>query len=325
MKAFSGLLLDLYRQVQTTRPAEFQEQALDAVREVLAFDSALWGTGVMGPQGATVHSACVYRQPPEMMENWERIKQHDTVSFEAFSRIGQTVNAALTTDPTWQSRFHPDAMAHVKRFGMEHVLATIVADPVLRLFTAISFYRADPAQPFTEAERLFKQYLVPHLAEAWNTNRFNFMHLARNDSTLPDHGRAICDRKGVLYNASQNFAELMVTEWRDWQGPQLPGVLLATLCDARQRKYTGLGIVATIKPLGDMLLLGVRKKSVVDQLSPRELEVARRFGRGMAYRKIAVELCIAPATVRNHLQAIYSTLGVSNKVEMARIIVEADE
>jgi DNA-binding CsgD family transcriptional regulator len=325
MKAFSGLLLDLYRLGQTTRPAEFQKQALDAVREVLAFDSALWGTGVMGPQGAIVHSACVYRQPPEMMENWERIKQHDTVSFEAFGRIGQTVNAALTTDPAWQSRFHSDAMAHVKRFGMEHVLATIMADPVLGLFAAVSFYRADSAQPFSEAERLFKQNLVPHLAEVWNTNRFNFMHVAHNDSALPDHALAICDRKGVLYNASQNFARLMFIEWRDWQGPQLPGVLLGILNDTRKRRYTGLAIVATIKPLNDMLLLGLRKKSVVDQLSPRELEVARRFARGMEYRKIAVELNIAPATVRNHLQAIYSTLEVSNKVEMARIMVEADD
>ena len=325
MKAFSGLLLDLYRLGQTTRTAEFQKQALDAVREVLPFDSALWGTGVMSPQGAIVHSACVYRQPPEMMESWERIKQHDTVSFEAFGRIGQTVNAGLTTDPAWQSRFHPDAMAHVKRFGMAHVLATIIADPVLGLFTAVSFYRAHSAQPFTETERLFKQNLIQHLAEAWNTNRFNFMHVARNDSALPDHARAICDRKGVLYNASQNFAKLMFIEWRDWQGPQLPGVLLATLNGTRPRQYTGLGIVATIKPLNDMLLLGVRKKSVVDQLSSRELDVARRFAQGMEYRKIAVELNIAPATVRNHLQAIYSTLGVSNKVEMARVIVEADE
>ncbi len=325
MKAFSDLLLVLYRQAQTTSPAEFQRLALDAIREVLAFDSALWGTGVMGQQGAIVHSACVYRQPPEMMQNWEHIKQHDTVSFEAFSRMGQTVNAALTTDPAWQSRFHPDAMAHVKRFGMEHVLSTIIADPVLRLFTAVSFYRADPVQRFTESERLLKQNLMQHLVEVWNTNRFNFMHAARNGSSLPEHVRAICDRKGVLYNASQNFAGLMSSEWPQWSGPQLPDVLLTSVVGKEARHYTGHAIVATIKPLNDMLLLSVRKKSMLDQLSPRELEVARHFGRGMDYRKIALELNIAPATVRNHLQAIYSTLGVSNKVEMARIMSEAED
>jgi DNA-binding CsgD family transcriptional regulator len=325
MEAFSGLLLVLYRQAQIVPPTEFQIRALDAAREALAFDSALWARGAMEPDGGIVHAACVYRQPPDMLENYERIKQHDTLSFEAFSRMGQTVNAALTTDPHWQARFHPDAIAHVKRYGMEHVLATITAEPVLRLFTAVSFYRANPEQPFTEAERLFKQNLMPHLAETWNINRFNFMHSPHNEGIQSGHARAICDKKGVLNNASQGFEELMLAEWPDWHGPQLPGVLLDTLSGTGRCQYTGQVIVGTIKALNDMLLFGVRKISAVDQLSPRELEVAERFGRGMDHRKIAEELHIAPATVRNHLQAIYAKLGVSNKVEMARIIIEAEE
>lgn len=260
-----------------------------------------------------------------MIENYERIKHHDTVGFEAFSRLGRTLNAALTTDSYWQTRFHPDAMAHVKRYGMEHVLATIIADPVLRLFTAVSFYRADPGQPFTETERIFKQNLMPHLAEGWNINRFNFMHSLRKDGTQPDHARAICDKKGVLHNASQSFASLMLAEWPDWQGPQLPSVVLDTLSGEGLRKYNGHGIVIKIKELNDMLLISVRRKSTVDQLSQREFDVARRFGRGMNFRKIADELHIAPVTVRNHLQAIYTKLGVGNKVELARLIHEMEE
>jgi DNA-binding CsgD family transcriptional regulator len=204
-------------------------------------------------------------------------------------------------------------------------LTTHVADPVLRLFTAVALYRADPARPFTEAERLFKQNLMPHLVEAWNSNRFNFMHSRRHDDRQSDHARAICDKKGVLYNACQNFAGLMFAEWPDWQGPQLPRALLNALSGKEQQHFTGRGIVATIKSLNDMLLLGLRKKSTVDQLSRRELEVARCYGQGLDYREIAKELHIAPVTVRNHLQAIYATLGVSNKVEMSRVILGADE
>lgn len=325
MEAFSGLLLKFYRQSQIIPPSEFQTRALDAAREALAFDSAVWVTGVMGAEGGIVHSACVYRQPPDMMENWERIKQHDVLSFEAFSRLGQTINAALSTDPYWQPRVHPAITAHTKRYGMEHILATIIAEPVLRLFSAVSFYRANPAQPFTETERLFKQSLMPHLAEAWNTNRFNFMHFSRNDGTQPGQARAICDKKGVLYNASQGFEELMLAEWPDWRGPQLPGVLLDTLSGKEPLQYAGHVIVATIKALNDMLLLSVRGKSTMDQLSPRELEVAKRFGQGMDFRKIADELHIAPKTVRNHLQAIYAKLKVSDKAEMTRIIFEAED
>lgn len=324
MEAFSDLLLRLYRQAQIIPPTEFQTSALDAAREALFFDSAVWATGAMRPEGAIIHTVTVYRQPPDMMENYERIKQHDTLGFETFSRMGQTINAALTTDPDWQARHHPDVMAHIKRYGMEHVLTTHIAEPTLRLFTGVAFYRANPEQPFIEAERQFMQNLMPHLAETWNSNRINFMHSTSNEGTQPGHARAIYDKKGVLHNATQNFDGLMLAEWPDWHWPQLPQILLDTLSSEERHQYTGHAIVATIKALNDMLLLNVREKSTVDQLSPREFDVARRFGRGMDFRKIADELHIAPVTVRNHLQAIYSKLGVDNKVEMARIIFEAE-
>lgn len=51
MEAFSGLLLRLYRQAQNIPPTEFQTRTLEAAREEIAFDSALWATGVMGPEG----------------------------------------------------------------------------------------------------------------------------------------------------------------------------------------------------------------------------------------------------------------------------------
>ena len=325
MKAFSNLLLGLYRQTHTTPPAQFQTQVLDAVREVLAFDSALWATGVMGQQGAVVHSICVNRQPPEMMQNWEQIKQHDAVNFEAFNHCGQTINAALTTDPKWQARFHPDALAHVKRYGMEHVLATINADPLLHVFTAVSFYRADVAQPFTEAERLLKQNLMPHLIEVWGLNRFSFLHAPRSGSAQQNHARAICDKTGVIYNASPDFAALMQLEWPDWHGPQLPDVLTGGASEAAQRHYSGHSAVVTIKSLDNMLLLSVRRKCAVDRLSRRELEVAQQFAKGLEFREIADQLNIAPTTVRNHLQAIYARLAVSNKVELARMILEAEK
>lgn len=326
MEVFSGLLLRLYRQAQNVHPSEFQTRALDAVQEVLAFDSALWATGVIGPEGATPHAILVYRQPPDMMENWGRIKPRDTLIFEAFDNLGRTVNAALASDPYWQARFKPDMMAHVKRYGMEHTLTTMISIPLLRLYTAVSFFRATPEHPFTEAERLFKQNLMPHLAEAWNLNRFNFLHASQDSRVHTGRARAICDKKGVLYNASQRFEELMLAEWPDWSGPQLPGVMLDTLSGRERRRYTGHAIVGTIRSLlDDMLLFSLRRKSAVDQLSPRELEVAMRFGRGMDFRKIADELHIAPVTVRNHLQAIYATLGVSNKIEMAHIILEVED
>lgn len=57
-------------------------------------------------------------------------------------------------------------------------------------------------------------------------------------------------------------------------------------------------------------------------LSRRELTVAQRYASGETYREIASALHIAPATVRNHLAAIYRKLGVRNKPGLIRALPE---
>lgn len=318
MKVFSDLLLELYRLAQDAPAADFQTQVLEAVREKLAFDSAVWATGVIEPEGATPHAIFVYRQPPDMIENWGRIKPRDTLIFEAFKQVGQTINGALGSDPCWQARFGADMKALIKRYGMEHTLMTMTATPQLQLYTAVSFFRADPGHPFTEAERLLKQNLLPHLAEAWNISRFGFVNSARNNITQLSHGRAISDSQGVLYNADRNFTGFILAEWPDWVGPHLPAALMKTLAGNNPRRYTGRHTVVSVEKLDNLELLSARHISAIDVLSSRERAVAALFAKGADYRSIADTLHIAPTTVRNHIQHIYAKLGVSNKIEMAR-------
>lgn len=319
MKTFSDLLLEIYRLAQDAPAEEFQARALDAVREKLAFDSALWATGVIGPEGATPHAIFVYRQLPDMIEEWGRIKPRDTIIFEAFNNLGRTVNAALGSDPDWQTRFCADMKTHIKRYGMEHTLMTMLEIPLLRLYTAVSFYRADPKRPFSEEERLFKQNLMPHLAEAWNMSRFAFVSSDRNYGKS-NFGRAICDSQGVLYNADRNFTGFMLAEWPGWSGPQLPSELLKMLSGSSLRRYVGCRSVISAKTFNHMELLSAREISAVDNLSSREHEVARQFAMGMDHRAIADALHISPTTVRNHLQNIYTKLGITNKIELARLL-----
>lgn len=55
-------------------------------------------------------------------------------------------------------------------------------------------------------------------------------------------------------------------------------------------------------------------------LSPREAEVARLFGLGLSYKEVARALDASPATVRHHLRQAYAKLGISSKVQMARVV-----
>lgn len=320
MKDFNDLLLELYRLAQNAPAPEFQTQAMDRMREVLDFDSAFWATGVVEPDvGVTAHTSFLYRQPLEMLESWVRINQRDELAFEAFRQQGTTINAALC-GADWQARFSPEGRKHINRYGMAHGLATIIAEPVLQIWTGVSFYRADPQRPFTEHERLLQQNLTPHLSEAWNISRFAFVDSARNGGMPASQGRAICDAKGVLYNADRNFTRLMIAEWPKWKGPHLPTEVLMVSPAIGSRRYVGRRTSVAVETLHGMELLTARERSAIDELSSREYEVATLFAKGADYRAIASTLHLSPMTVRNHLQNVYTKLSISNKIQLLQII-----
>ncbi len=56
---------------------------------------------------------------------------------------------------------------------------------------------------------------------------------------------------------------------------------------------------------------------LLDQLSPRELEILRLLVRGLENAEIASELGISPRTAKNHLSKILAKLIVSNRVQAA--------
>jgi DNA-binding CsgD family transcriptional regulator len=203
---------------------------------------------------------------------------------------------------------------------MAHALSTVIAEPILQLWTGIALYQSDANRPFTEQARADMQELVPHLSEAWNISRFALMDPSRDNAMSARYGRAICDRQGVLYNADQNFADLLLEEWPDWRGPRLPQELLEMVPAVGKRPYIGRHIAVSSETVHNMKRLSVRRRTVVDTLSAREHEVAALFATGANFRSTADSLHIAPVTVRNHLRQVYAKLGITNKLELARLM-----
>jgi DNA-binding NarL/FixJ family response regulator len=66
--------------------------------------------------------------------------------------------------------------------------------------------------------------------------------------------------------------------------------------------------------------LRIRSVSPLDQLSPRERQVATLFARGASAKAIAEQLGVAPTTARNHLQNLYAKLGVSQRAELLAVV-----
>lgn len=315
---FSRLVLMLYQGCREQPVADFREWAFERVRSVLPFDSALWMTGVLHPDGnATFHTRYLYRQPLQLLADWAATQKRDTFTQKVFADSGTTFSCVTSRD------FRPEMSQHARRYHIEHILATTRIDPVASLHELISIYRADLNKPFSEEERLFQQALVPHLAETWRLNRMKALNQASQPLYASISQSAAADDKGVLHLIDPGFTHLLKVEWPAWRGPRLPDELLAQI-KGKQQRFTGKTIVVSLSKLDELLLLRGRKRSRLDTLTQREREVAMQFSNGRSHKEIAQSLDISPATVRNYLSKIYRRLDIGNKAALAHILKEQD-
>lgn len=63
----------------------------------------------------------------------------------------------------------------------------------------------------------------------------------------------------------------------------------------------------------------VERRSVMQKLTPRELEISGLAAEGLRSREIAAQLGITPGTVKLHLHSVYSKLNITTRVELANI------
>ncbi len=79
------------------------------------------------------------------------------------------------------------------------------------------------------------------------------------------------------------------------------------------------------EPLPEPMHIGpepVATPSPADGLTQREREVALLVADGLRSREVAERLGIASQTVKSHLKTIFDKLGVRNRVELARRLVQ---
>jgi DNA-binding CsgD family transcriptional regulator len=77
------------------------------------------------------------------------------------------------------------------------------------------------------------------------------------------------------------------------------------------------------EPLPEPVNLGEEPQAApADGLTQREREVALLVADGLRSREVAERLGIASQTVKSHLKTIFDKLGVRNRVELARRLVQ---
>jgi DNA-binding CsgD family transcriptional regulator len=89
---------------------------------------------------------------------------------------------------------------------------------------------------------------------------------------------------------------------------------------ARPASATSRMAAELIAACGDVRTPGLATGEVSERLTRRELEIAGLAAAGASSREIAARLVLSVRTVDNHLQNVYSKLGVTSREELAEIL-----
>lgn len=304
------LLLKLHHGCRKQAVEAFPHWAMALVREFIPNSAWFWGSGCEIDGEIIVHAFMFDNIPPESMQTWEQYKHLDIFAMRQLEQrnVVHNITYEMLKDAEIYHLLH-------HKLGVEQMLGIYAYKPSCGLYDAISLYRSDPMNPFSEEERQAMQCLVPHLIE---TRHINYLeHQSPGMQRAQQQALAAADGKGVIHVAEDGFVELIRREWPQWHGPRLPEPLCK---EYAAQRYVGKTIAVHFMPVLDMFLLKARPRTAVDDLSKRELEIARHFGGGLTNKEIAREVDLSPATVRNHLSSIYLKLGVDNKAELATLL-----
>jgi DNA-binding CsgD family transcriptional regulator len=321
LESVNDLIAGLYRYGRDVPIGDFQRWALERLREVIAFDSAAWGTSSESPR--SINAVHLHVQPREVIEAYVRDgwQAKDFLRAACVANPGVAVNVADLMSPAgWRrtAMYRQFARPH----GIEWVLCAIHTDPQAPVDSFVALTRGDRQRPFSDQDRRRFQVLLPHLIEAMRANHaWHFEHATAPKHALPAFGMGVSDRAGIVHDCNRSFSRLIRSEWPGWAGATLPAVLVASFA---RGTFVGQRIDVDAEPLGDQWLLRARAGGAAKQLGRRERQVAELYARGMDYREIARTVGVAPTTVRNQIRASFRKLGVTSKLDLARRLGEGD-
>ena len=152
---------------------------------------------------------------------------------------------------------------------------------------------------------------MPHFVQAVRLNQAHYLkRLQQADETV-----ALVDRNGLMWARVGSTDALCDGAG---QGHRLTGSVTEAL--AGRGEWRGPRMHVSADPLGPFFVIRSTPINALDQLTPREQDIAHLFTQGFSYKEVALKLSISPATVRNHIARIYSKTEVRNKVALSLLL-----
>ncbi|WP_028223463.1 helix-turn-helix transcriptional regulator [Paraburkholderia oxyphila] len=316
MNELSGFLLSLHGAAREVPFDAFQEHALKLLKALVPFDAARWGTARHDARGAAYHEPYLYNDSPESLKDYEAVREHDCAAAWCLEHLGTVANLPLSV--VYAHERSPGLLKYVHRYRHMHGLIIGCKSGEDGLRQAISLYGAYDDKPFDESQRRTLELVFPHLMEALQTSLVLQMERIRPHRGDAAWSMAICDAGGDFLFVEPDFRDLLREEWPSLAHRALPAILTRLAATSGQSSFHGRAALFFTEVVRDAVFVRARARVPVDALSPRELEVAKLVTTGLTHKEIARSLAIAPATVRNHLQAIHERAGVHSNAELVQ-------
>jgi DNA-binding CsgD family transcriptional regulator len=299
--------------------ATFKDETLVALKTLIHFDSAIWGSGSQEPQlifGIATHNFPLER----LMDYSMRWQPHDALRIAVAARPGLGLrNEDL--GPIEDYRASAIYREFCSPAGIEHALGITIVDPITNVGELIFLFRRNRGAYYADLERDAMTQVMPHLVAAWRHRQLlHFRERAcksEEGSAAAPTRQAIIDNLGQVHASDASFGLGMRACFPDWVGPTLPDALMPILANGTTMRAID-GQCFVIERGTDRHILSLIDATTGVPITPAEHRVALLYAEGKTAASVAATLGLSPMTVRNHLTSIYAKIGVHSKVALAR-------
>ena len=205
-------------------------------------------------------------------------------------------------------------VALADHYHLDSMTVVSTQKPGAGVSTFMSAYRSG------RRARLLRQDEIAFIYHALD----HFTNLTKKTKIGGRHPTLCVNGEGRVIFSSPEALRIIREYWKGWNGDRLPDDLLLHRSKRRcALSDRGLAVSRDIlqQPAGDSITyISLREANLRDRLTPRELDVATRIAKGDTHKEIARDLGVAPATVRNHTQAILTKANINNKAALGNLL-----
>lgn len=332
---------------------ELFDELSTQLRKIVSFDGSAW----FGTDPATVLATHPVRienvEPGHCDAYWVReYSEEDVLLFRDLARAASPADTLFhVTDDRPARSVRYREFLQPQGYGDELRAAFRIGGST---WGVVDLFRDASSRPFSEDDVAVIRSLAPAIATALRSFA-TYTRSSAGQSGAEGPGTALYHADGTLISlddqAERWFAELAGPEWRHRESPLMAtvssvvaranavavgrerGASMARLraeggrwlsvhasCLRSTDDLPGLTVVV-IEPAKSAQIAPIIVEAY--NLTPREREITQALARGLTNNEIAADLFLSAHTVRDHLKAIFSKLGVGSRGELvAKIFAE---